>query len=148
MSSFKKVDGLLDSLQKQAVGAKTIEGAPIEDFLSIAGYEEPAGGGGGSSDFSTAEVKIINDTASEVTIDNCPIVDEGELSGGISLSANTESTLTLILYKGHTYIYAISVGGTPMVDGTGITVTGDIVNESDEYEVYIIISGNGTITIS
>lgn len=106
------------------------------------------GGGGGGGDFSTAEVTIINDTASEVTIDNCPIVDEGELSGGIVLSANTESTITLILYKGHTYIYAISVGGTPMEDGTGITVTGDIVNESDEYEVYIVVSGNGTITIA
>ena len=107
------------------------------------------GGGGGSSDFSTAEVNIINDTGSAVDISDCPqVVDDEYMSGGISIDANTEATLSLILYKGHAFITAIAIGGTPMVGGTGITVTGDIVNESDEYEVYIEISGDGTITIT
>lgn len=46
MSSFKKADGIIDSIQKQATGLRTLDGSAIEDFLSIAGYEDPAGGGG------------------------------------------------------------------------------------------------------
>lgn len=47
MSSFKKADGIIDSIQKQATGLRTLDGSAIEDFLSIAGYEKSAGGGEG-----------------------------------------------------------------------------------------------------
>lgn len=47
MSSFKKADGIIDGIQKQATGLRTLDGSAIEDFLSIAGYEKSAGGGGG-----------------------------------------------------------------------------------------------------
>lgn len=49
MSSFKKADGIIDSIQKQAAGLRTLDGSAIEDFLSIAGYEDPARGGGGGA---------------------------------------------------------------------------------------------------
>lgn len=50
MSSFKKADGIIDSIQKQATGLRTLDGSAIEDFLSIAGYEKTAGGGGGGGE--------------------------------------------------------------------------------------------------
>lgn len=47
MSSFKNFAPMLSSLQDQADGKGTIAGSPLEDFLSIAGYETPDGRGGG-----------------------------------------------------------------------------------------------------
>ena len=43
MSSFKNFASMLSDLQQQADGRGTIAGSPIEDFLSIAGYETPGG---------------------------------------------------------------------------------------------------------
>lgn len=53
MSSFKNFASMLDGLQKQAEGTRTIAGSSIEDFLSIAGYEDYEGGGGGGFDIPT-----------------------------------------------------------------------------------------------
>ena len=103
---------------------------------------------GGSSDFSTAEVTLINTNADDISIANLPIVyvDDEEMWGNAFIDANSQATLTLILYLGKTLITSVTVGSTPLADGTGITVTGDIDNKSDEYEVYIEITGDGTIT--
>lgn len=60
MSSFKNFAPMLSSLQDQADGKGTIAGSPLEDFLSIAGYEDPAGGGGGG-DFKTAVVTLTTE---------------------------------------------------------------------------------------
>lgn len=63
MSSFKKADGIIDSIQKQATGLRTLDGSAIEDFLSIAGYEKSAGGGGGGVGYD-AELYIYHGAGS------------------------------------------------------------------------------------
>lgn len=146
MSSFKKVDGMIDSLQKQATGLRTLDGSAIEDFLSIAGYEDPAGGGGGGggdSDFSTAALTIVNDTA--VTIHNTWFVpqafdgEEDDSTSGIFIYAEDGSSPhTVILYKGKAQAYFPS-------DGYLITTSGDIEDDGDGY---YIITGDCTVTVS
>lgn len=64
------------------------------------------------------------------------------------LDSNSQGTFNVVLYKGEIYIATLYKDGTVMQDGTGISVSGNIENRSDEYEVYIVITGDGTITIS
>ena len=100
------------------------------------------GGGGGSSDFSTAEVKIINNTGNQI-FDKFPqCVEENVLGEGSPAAITTttgfaagETSIKIPLYKG----YAILVKTTE----TTIDVTGDIVKIGVGL---IAVSGNGTIT--
>lgn len=58
MSSFKNFSSMLNDLQRQADGRGTLDGSAIEDFLSIAGYEQEGGGGGGGGDYKTVKVSL------------------------------------------------------------------------------------------
>lgn len=128
MSSFKNFASMLNDLQTQADGTGTIEGSPIEDFLSIAGYETPGGGGGGDSDYSTAEVTLVKgDNDIEVII---PCVSPfGDYAAGTVHLASDE-TATAILYKGAAEVWSadanvVAVTGDATLDDGIATIAGD-----------------------
>ena len=77
MSSFKKADGIIDSIQKQATGLRTLDGSAIEDFLSIAGYEKSAGGGGGFAHYTDTGGTLdcsYNDIVADITAGRLPYI--------------------------------------------------------------------------
>lgn len=140
MSSFKNFSSMLNDLQQQADGRGTLDGSAIEDFLSIAGYEQEGGGGGGGGggDFSTATVTITNDSESPVTITNFPCISLDEnFDSSAFIGAGTTNTYEAVLYKG-------SSENAQYADEGTVAVTGDIVYDDG----YFTITGAGTITIT
>jgi len=99
-----------------------------------------ANAGGGSSDFSTAEVTIANNTGSLVTFDS-PLIeeDEGEFLVMNETIFNGERTLVIVLYKGRS-ASDINIDTT----SDNITVTGNATYEDQR----LVITGDCTITIS
>lgn len=93
-------------------------------------------GGGGSSDFSTAEVTNAGliPFVCEVAIAS----EDNQSEPYVLFLPN--ATQTVILYKGRAKLEFTS--GTP----EGITTSGDIMYDADEG--YYIITGNCTITIT
>ena len=140
MSSFKNFAPTLTSLQAQADGTGTIAGSPLEDFLSIAGYETPGGGGGGSSDFSTATFTIIGGSTN-ATVPMCvDLTGQGApFDYALQSIAMTceEGTYTIALYKGAALVEITSEGE--------ITLNGDI--QEVGAPIYAI-TGDCTITVS
>ena len=97
-----------------------------------------SGGGGGSSDFSTAEVTFISSISKQPPIQEVvAIVDVmGEKTMGSTIPLiNGSLTVDVVLFKGSQIIYAPD-------EVKNITVTGNITEEEGE----IIISGAGTIS--
>jgi len=141
--NYKIRDNWLDIDKYNDVDVQSVDGV----IRSIKVNGEDAGGGG-SSDFSTAEVTVINNSSSELYTPIFVWHDDEELFAGFNLDPHSETTFEVVLYKGQQVLNNLFKGSTVMVDGTGIAVTGDIENRSDEYEVYIVITGNGTITVS
>lgn len=98
--------------------------------------EAGGSGGGGSSDFSTAQVTFIN-YASRFTV-SIPNIAEGEMFGNVSEEVVAEP-IEALLYKGKTY--AVLVSGEAQFS----TVEGNATKEND----YVIdIMGDCTITIN
>lgn len=96
-------------------------------------------GGGGSSDFSTAEVTIHNERENPVRL-SIPFIGnrffgDYEYSSGYVTVGEQEAVLSSILFKGKTVCFVFE--GTPSVTGNA-TITEDI----------IVITGDCTITIS
>ena len=91
--------------------------------------------GGGSSDFSTADVEFKNETTTNLNIRCCCIVDNN-IESTVVLSATQTKTCTAVLYKGSQQV-EIPFG----VELT--TVTGDITVDSEEG--IITINGSGTV---
>lgn len=137
MSSFKKVDGMINSIQKQATGLRTLDGSAIEDFLSIAGYEDPAGGGGGGGDLSIANLTLINNRSEAVSCTICQCDEEygTTIYGGIE--ANGTAELLIPLYKGKADIIFSNTSLTFVLDG-------DITGEAGYYTA----TGDCSITVS
>ena len=102
------------------------------------GVETPIGGG--DTDYTTAEVKVINNTESKVDF-SCPnIYTEGSteaLGVDSTVGKNAETTITAVLYKGKVKLLFWAAGISK-------TATGDIEISGGD----AIISGDGTITIS
>lgn len=98
--------------------------------------------GGGSSDFSTAQVTIIDNTSyeHEHSFDNFVNVDNGAPEGGVTIYGGSQRTVTAVLYQGHLHTY-IETSDT-------ITATGGIEVEADSGFVDLYITGDCTITIS
>ena len=97
-------------------------------------------GGGGSSDFSTAEVTLTTGSSAEEYLILIPIIDiDSNLCQAVyQFSGQGENELIVPLYKGT----ALAV-----VDGQyTVSVTGDA--EFDEEEYIVAITGNCTITLS
>ena len=90
-------------------------------------------GGGGSSDFSTAEVTIINNTNDEMFIYVAILQTDPDASYGcVYLDVEEQATVTVVLYKGSAFTN-IPFYGTASSTG----------NYSNGY-----ITGDGTITIT
>lgn len=117
------------------------DGHPLTCKNPITGEEL---GGGGSSDFSTAEVTIINNTQDRINGNQFPCyIEENEVEEGSPAAITTtiegfvvgETTIKVPLYKGHAILYKIT--------GEQIAVSGDIAVIGSGT---LVVSGNGTIT--
>ena len=105
-------------------------------------------GGGGSSDFSTAEVTVINSTGSNIswTPMSMPICDEGDPNTPVVISQvhldlenNASITYTVPLYKGGCFWGAFTDGQlTYLTDGSVVAI--------QNFGFYI--TGDGSITIT
>lgn len=101
-----------------------------------------SGGGGGSSDFSTAQVTVVNNTNDNVLCyapvileSPAPIIPSSAL-GYFSVSENSSTAETLIMYKGE--------GDMTIETEASLSGSGDV--EIDSNNAYI--TGDCTITIS
>lgn len=142
---LQSVDGVLDSLKVNGSEIETpsgkitiTENGTDIDVAQYALADVNVEGGGGSSDFSTAEVTIVNNTGDGTSFDGA-IIKNGNININAGLDEGT-NILTVILYKGVTYC------GTYDVDMSTAVITGD-AEYSAEDDCYII-TGDCTITIS
>lgn len=108
-------------------------------------------GGGGSSDFSTAKMTVINNKARAIQVIDCPVAsfEDEMLFGGFSVDANHQSIFDVIIFKGHAHIFEMVTGisyDTPVDLETEASVSGNA--EYDAEEEFIDITGDCTITIS
>lgn len=103
------------------------------------------GGGGGSSDFSTAEVTYNVTNNPGIRIECVDIVGD-ELNYGMPMVANSYID-NIVLYKNSQYIY-MTYGNHDEIDpaSINISVTGNIEPDEDGYAVFNV-RGNGTINI-
>lgn len=94
------------------------------------------GGGGGSGDFSTAQVTIINTTEdADVDIYLPVVIDDEDYTGlmyDTYVSPGETRTITTVLYKGSNtaYLYdsqslSVSVSGNVVYDHPNFDITGD-----------------------
>lgn len=106
------------------------------DVTDYAVAEVNVSGGGGSSDFSTAEVTIIwsNPDIEEVVWDNCPAILE-DLVRGVMYAETSPATIIVPLYQNKCYWDQST---------SGLTLSGNIEDVGDG----MIITGDCTITIS
>lgn len=108
-------------------------------YLGSNKVEIGVNGGGGSSDFSTAEVTIV-DTGDNRTLGVANALDDGEDTGSvgsIGMGANKTKVVSVILYKGVAWV---SRG-----DATIVSVSG---NAEQFGSSMVMVTGDCTITIS
>lgn len=104
-------------------------------------------GGGGSSDFSTAEVTFINSTSGSraYTVHIAQVYDGqigGIAIGNLNVGKEEPITIKVPLYKNN---YAINLNEIENASSSVMpTTTGDITFSSQGF----LIQGNGTITMS
>ena len=108
-------------------------------------------GGGGSSDFSTAKLTVINNKEWYIQAADCPValVEDEMLFGGFSVNANSQSVFDVIIYKGYAHILEIVTGAsldTPIDLETEASLSGNAAYNAED--VLIEITGDCTITIS
>lgn len=127
----------LDKLNN--VDIKSVDG--VIESVKINGEEA---GGGGSSDFSTAEVTSSNDSE-----ENIPVTVIGEIGPNmesvIESSIGAGRTATAVLYKGHQYV---AIGPKTVTINSGsaeiITIPDPMFGDMN----FLDITGDCTITIS
>ena len=122
----------IDEDQGTATTKGEINGVPFE------------GGGGGSSDFSTAEVTVTAANGVEVDVGGASVDSEQLSLGQHIVGDGTPLILDFVLYKGEQYISIMDSATMEDYDMSKVAVTGDLAK--DEYG--ITITGDGTITIS
>lgn len=91
------------------------------------------GGGGGSSDFSTAEVTVINTSAEYAsTLKGSIVVDVGSEFGTtyeMDIATSQTKTANVIMYKGNSIVYISDVestsGAIQSIDGKRFLITGN-----------------------
>ena len=104
-------------------------------------------GGGGSSDFSTAEVTVINDSANGYNI-STPFInteDEELVYTGTFISSSSTMVLNVILYKGSnmTVITDTTEYADPVPENN-VSMSGDVSYDGSSF----MVTGDCTITIS
>ena len=104
----------------------------IKNLNTLLG-EQLTEGGGGSSDFSTATVTIVNNASSGFA--SGAMITDGSIETEYTVQSGT-NTVTVVLYQGAGWI-SLEVAGQK-------TVSGNIVADDDIYTV----SGDGSITIA
>lgn len=103
-------------------------------------------GGGGSSDFSTAEVTVVSNLSETIKF-NIPIAfssteEEYYIAhGDVDIEPNSTTLLEAILFKRQCSMYDVQLG---YVEHT-LNISGNIEDDGDNY---YIITGDCTITIS
>lgn len=131
----RALDILADVLAEQDVQVPQTNAGAI---LALADY---VSGGGGSSDFTTADVTIVNSTGSAIDGMMPIAVEDGEDSyAAWSLFVRPGKTVALraILYKGHSNLFF-----------SGDKVTVSIEGSATEIDLGSVdVFGNCTITIS
>lgn len=111
-------------------------------------------GGGGSSDFSTAEVTLVNSANTNLAVmlpvlyeANPPFDPNALVRGALSLLANETFVLNVPLYKGHCLIKK-GVSGD-RIDGQTVATTYTVTSGSATSSMAgVDITGDCTITIS
>ena len=128
-------DKWLDIAKQNIVEVESTDGV----IGSVKVNGEEYGGGGGSSDFSTAEVTVNNTTGNNIQGIKVQVYDT-PTSGVVPSNTYQVGSRSYIvpLYKGACFWY--------FTESANVSVSGDIEWDSEEQEVRI--SGNGTITIS
>lgn len=104
-----------------------------------------SGGGGGSSDFSTAQVTIVNNTSLDADA-RCVCITEDGLEQNFTSVSNSTINRNILLYSQLQEInmYFPTYGS----ENITVEVSGDItVDEVDLPYIYLNIRGNGTITL-
>lgn len=133
-----------------SVDAKGYEEKPWWPYVLDLQEKIDAGGGGGSSDFSTATVTLVNNGTSDVVGINASLAySENTLGEGApatsfpsvisQISSNQSIEVTVILYKGNGVIDPSS--NSSYFD---MALTGDI----EENGPMLIVTGDGTITFT
>lgn len=127
------------------VDIKSVDG--VIESVKINGEEA----GGGSSDFNTAQMTVINNKAWHVQCTDCPVasVEDEMLFGGFYVDANSQSVFDVIIYKGYAHILEIVTGvslDNPIDLETEASLSGNA--EYDAEDGLIAITGDCTITIS
>lgn len=90
-------------------------------------------GGGGSNDFSTAEVTVNNETMF------APMLAYIDNTNGVVSRMGASGVYDVVLYKG-------KANGTLLAPSASVSVTGNITFDDDTYE--FVVTGDGTITIT
>ena len=112
----------------------------MADLFDIAVARQLAGGsGGGSSDFSTAQVTIVNGGSARSMV-GANTIDDGEdtgSAGSIGVPSDSTEVVSVILYKGVAWV---SRG-----DATIVSVSGNATKLGSSM---VMVEGDCTITIS
>lgn len=95
-------------------------------------------GGGGSSDFSTAEVTAVNNTGNPISAANIIHISNGAMADASVIIEGTDNK-TAVLYKNMAR-WMVSTGT--------VTATGNATVESGRFGSEVVITGDCTITIS
>lgn len=129
-------DKWLDNEQQNVVDVKSTDG--VINSVKVNGQEY---GGGGSSDFSTAEISISGESESQCSVISPHIIPTPfgyDLLLADSADYASGDSITVVLYNGKVSISA-------SVESGSITVSGNIEHmDGNEY----LITGDCTITIS
>ena len=97
--------------------------------------------GGGSSDFSTAEVTVVNTHGSGLSLYGANTLDDGEDTGstyGLGVAGNKTAVFSVILYKGTAWLNKGTSSSIVSVSGSAEKLGSSMV----------MVTGDCTITIS
>lgn len=120
----------------------TVEKAVIID---AEGNETDIGGGGGSSDFSTGQLTIINSLTStaDISMGFFTAITFGQYDLVRLAYKDLEPNSTSVVSNALTYKGYISV----MPDSADYSISGEgVIDLSDEYDIYLVPE-HGTITV-
>jgi hypothetical protein len=109
----------------------------IKNLNTLLGEQLAEGGGGGSSDFSTAKITVTNNAEATLC---APYVVDVDGFQGVFIANSNSGEFDVALYKGHSQ--AGFVSSTPPT--FNVAVTGEISYREGTF----FITGDGTITIS
>lgn len=139
-------DKWLDIAKQNIVEVESTDG--VIGSVKVNGEEYGGSGGGGESDFSTAELVLTNNSGNPFEAYGATFYNEEEYeSTGSIYESGVSGTIPVILYKGKAYIDLLT-----SINKSAVVLTGDITGVNDvllqtKYKGFNI-TGDCTITIS